>query len=157
MNKIINIILVLVFLANPVLGQFAMFGSRTNQEKFDRGVTSFNDGRYASAAGIFRKLVQSEPDELVTASAMMLMKSEYHAGNIANAKLVGGDFINRYPQSSYLKDVYLCFGDMFVNSITVVEESEMLEGFEKLTDYVFEQTNGFEIDGWVVRTPLEFE
>jgi len=115
LNKIINIILVLVFLANPVLGQFAVFGSRTNQEKFDRGVASFNDGRYTSAAGIFRKLTHSDTTELVTASAMMLMKSEYHAGNIANAKLVGGDFINRYPQSSYLKDVYLCFGDMFVN------------------------------------------
>jgi len=46
---------------------------------------------------------------------------------------------------------------MFVNSIIVSNESEMLESFEELADYVLEQTDGFEIDGWVVRTSLELE
>ncbi|MFH1850732.1 MAG: penicillin-binding protein activator [Candidatus Neomarinimicrobiota bacterium] len=99
-----------------VFGQFGLFGGRSEQERFQRGVEAFNEGRYANAAGVFRKLVQSEAPELVPASLMMLMKSEYHAGNIEPARKAGRQFFNDFPTSSYLKDVNLCFGDIAVTA-----------------------------------------
>ncbi|MBT6604879.1 hypothetical protein HOB36_07315 [Candidatus Bathyarchaeota archaeon] len=62
--------------------------------------------------------------------------------------------LKKYLQTEYPDPV---FGEMFVKAITVDIEYEMLVSFEELADYVFEQTDGFEIDGWVVRTTLELE
>jgi HEPN domain-containing protein len=60
----------------------------------------------------------------------------------------------KYLQSEYPDPV---FRDLFIKCITFVKESEMLECFEELVDYVFKHSEGFEIDGWVVRTPLGLE
>ena len=60
--------------------------------------------------------------------------------------------MKKYLQLEYPDPV---FRELFVNAISVVEESDMMECFKKLVDYVFNQTHGFKIDGWVVRTPRE--
>jgi predicted nucleotidyltransferase len=58
----------------------------------------------------------------------------------------------KYLQSSYPDSD---FRDMFLEAITVVKESEMLNLFELLVKYIHDKTGGFEMDGWVIRTPLE--
>ena len=60
----------------------------------------------------------------------------------------------KYLQVEYPDQV---FRDMFIEAISVSEESSMLECFESLVDYVLKKTGGFEIDGWKIRTPLELK
>ena len=59
---------------------------------------------------------------------------------------------NKYLQSSYPDPVYR---DMFIKAIAVANESEMLSCLDSLIKYVFDKTGGFEMDGWVIRTPLD--
>ncbi|MBC8401862.1 MAG: penicillin-binding protein activator [Candidatus Marinimicrobia bacterium] len=114
MNKSIKLLLLQALVVTGLFGQFGIFTNRSGQERFDRGVVSFNEGRYASAAGIFRKLVRSGSPELLTAATMMLMKAEYHSGNLASARETGRRFINQFPDSRYLTDIYFCYGDIFI-------------------------------------------
>lgn len=96
-------------------GQLGLFGTRSPEDRFDRGIASFNDGRYAAARTIFIKLVDDGPEALIPVSMMMLMKSEYHTGDPDQAIQVGRTFLSKYSASSYSKDVYLCFGDIFID------------------------------------------
>ena len=59
---------------------------------------------------------------------------------------------DRYLQSDYPDPV---FRDMFIEAVSLVEESEMLECLEQLRARVFKHTGGFSIDGWVLKTPLK--
>ncbi len=59
---------------------------------------------------------------------------------------------NKYLQSDYPDSV---FRDLFIEAVSAGEESEMLECLEKIVEYVFKQTGGFSIDGWVLRTPVK--
>ncbi len=105
----------LVLLVGTARGQFGLFGNRTPEERFERGVAAFNDSRFAAAQGIFKKLVEDGPVELKPVSMMLLMKAEYHAGNTPQAQKVGRDFLGEYSLTIYAKDVYQCFGDIFVD------------------------------------------
>ncbi|NQT96392.1 MAG: penicillin-binding protein activator [Candidatus Marinimicrobia bacterium] len=114
MNKYIKLLLLQALVVSSLFGQFGIFTNRSGQERFDRGVESFNEGHYANAAGIFRKLVRSGYPELITAATMMLMKAEYHSGNPEAARETGRRFINQFPDSRYLTDIHFCYGDIFI-------------------------------------------
>lgn len=115
MNRLIKIVLVLLLVIGTAWGQLGLFGTRSPEDRFDRGIASFNDGRYAAARTIFIKLVDDGPEALIPVSMMMLMKSEYHTGDPDQAIQVGRTFLSKYSASSYSKDVYLCFGDIFID------------------------------------------
>lgn len=85
--------------------------------------------------------------------------SKYLRWEIYSPERVFEFFIDPVVQKKYLQPEYPdpVFRDLYVKAITVVEESEMLVCFGELVDYVFTQTEGFELDGWVVRTPLGLE
>ena len=58
----------------------------------------------------------------------------------------------KYLQSEYSDSV---FRDLFIEAVSLVEESEMITCLEKIVEHVFEQTGGFSIDGWKLRTPVK--
>jgi Nucleotidyltransferase domain len=58
----------------------------------------------------------------------------------------------KYLQSEYPDPV---FRELFIDAVSAGEESDTLDCLEKVVDYVFNQTGGFSIDGWVLRTPVK--
>ncbi|MFQ6675372.1 MAG: tol-pal system YbgF family protein [Fidelibacterota bacterium] len=93
-----------------------LFQSSRPVRLFEKGVEHYNAGRYYTALDIFRRLMNYPPErnKLLTASYLMTMKSYFHAGRSEEAMEVGRSFLVRFPGSSYLDDVYECFGDIFV-------------------------------------------
>lgn len=66
--------------------------------------------------------------------------------------LTDPDTQEKYLQSEYPDPV---FRDLFIEAVSAGEEAEMLGCLEKIVDYIFKQTGGFCIDGWVLRTPVK--
>lgn len=97
---------------NPI----RFFQTSRSVRMFEKGVQHYNAGRYYSALDIFRRLMDYPPGKntRLTASTLMTMKSYFHAGRPEEAMNVGRSFLVRFPGSSYLDDVYECFGDIFV-------------------------------------------
>ena len=64
------------------------------------------------------------------------------------------DTQKKYLQSEYPDEV---FSEMFIEAISVKDESLMLGCFDSLVDYVFQETGGFTLNGWKIRTPLQLK
>ena len=58
----------------------------------------------------------------------------------------------KYLQSEYPDSV---FRDLFIEAVSAFEKSTMIKYLEKIVEHVFEQTGGFSIDGWALRTPVK--
>ncbi len=82
------------------------------------------------------------------------LKTEIYHPERVHELLTDPTVQRKYLQQGYPDPV---FRDMYVKAITVVDQVEMLECFQEITDYVLKQTGGFKLDGWVIRTPLELE
>ncbi len=148
MDKYSKLLLVQVLVVTSLFGQLGVFSNRSDQERFDRGIEYYNEGRYASAAANFGKLVRTGSSELATAATMMLMKSEYRAGNIETAQEVGRLFIDQYPTSTYIADIYFCYGDIFID---VGQTDEALQMYLKARRQCIQQVTRDIIDSRLIK------
>jgi len=84
--------------------------------QFNKGIEHYNVGRFYSALDIFRRLSGLPPSKnrQITACYLMTMKSYFQVGNLSDAIVTGQQFLVRFPTSSYRKNIYECFGDIFV-------------------------------------------
>ena len=89
--------------------------SRTRR-LFEKGIEHYDAGRYYSALYVFRQLtaLHADKNSQLTASYLMTMKSYTQLEKMPDALDVGRKFLAKFPTSSYLPDVYECFGDIFV-------------------------------------------
>ena len=113
MNFIAKIILFLT-LSFPVFSQ-NWFQSRLIQKQIDMAIEHFNEDRYAIAETILNKLMEKPLGTYEPKSRMMLMKTLYALNKKEKIKIIGREFLELYPNNEFVKDIYLKFGDTFVD------------------------------------------
>ena len=88
-----------------------------SRKLFEQGVEHYNAGRYYSALDIFRRLKNHPPDQSpqLTASTLMCMKSYARVGRYDEAKSTAWKFFEKFSDSSYLPDVHITLGDVYVS------------------------------------------
>ncbi|MHA0858380.1 nucleotidyltransferase domain-containing protein [Paenibacillus sp. CMAA1364] len=100
--------------------------------------------------------------EFVYNSSLLNLYNVYCS--ILNIEKVPSYHISRYlTEPLYLKK-YLkqpfpdsLFGQLYIEAMKVTGHDEMISIFRKLTEYVFDQSGGFNIDGWRFRSEISIE
>jgi len=108
-----NIILFLT-LSLPVFSQ-NWFQSRLIEKQIDMAIEHFNEDRFAIAETIIKKLMEKPLGVYEPKSRIMLMKTAYALNKKEDVKIIGRDFLESFPKNEFAKDVYLKFGDTFVD------------------------------------------
>jgi hypothetical protein len=107
-------IILLLTLSFPVFSQ-NWFQSRLIEKQIDMAIEHFNKDRFAIAETIIKKLMEKPLGVYEPKSRIMLMKTAYALNKKEEVKTIGRDFLESFPKSEFTKDVYLKFGDTFVD------------------------------------------
>ncbi len=110
----IRIILLFFTLSLPVFGQ-NWFQSRLIEKQIDMAIDHFNEDRFAISETILNKLMEKPLGAYEPKSRMMLMKTAYALNKKENIKIIGREFLELFPDNEYVKDIYLKFGDTFID------------------------------------------
>ena len=112
--SIINIIIVFLSLLFPVFSQ-NWFQSRLIEKQIDMAVEHFNEDRFAIAETIINKLMEKPLGVYEPKLKVMLMKTSYALNKKEDVKMIGRDFLKSFPNNDYVADIYLKFGDVFID------------------------------------------
>ena len=112
--SIINIIIVFLSLLFPVFSQ-NWFQSRLIEKQIDMAVEHFNEDRFAVAETIINKLMEKPLGVYEPKLKVMLMKTSYALNKKEDVKMIGRDFLKSFPNNDYVTDIYLKFGDVFID------------------------------------------
>jgi ABC-type branched-subunit amino acid transport system substrate-binding protein len=83
------------------------------RQMFAKGIEFYKQQQYRDAQKTFFTALKNFPNSTIqTALKLMLAKSYYKMGEYSSSMLVVEDFINRYPQSDYLDDIYYLRGEI---------------------------------------------
>ena len=107
-------IILFLTLSLPVFSQ-NWFQSRLIEKQIDMAIEHFNEDRFAIAETIIKKLMEKPLGVYEPKSRIMLMKTAYALNNKEDVKIIGRDFLESFPKHEFAKDVYLKFGDTFVD------------------------------------------
>ena len=108
-----NIVLIL-FLIVPVFSQ-NWFQSRLIQKQLDMAVEHFNEDRFATAETILNKLLEKPLGAYESTAKILLLKTTYALRKTDKTKDMGREFLQAFPTDQYVKDVFLKFGDIFID------------------------------------------
>jgi len=108
-----NIVLIL-FLIVPVFSQ-NWFQSRLIQKQLDMAVEHFNEDRFATAETILNKLLEKPLGAYESTAKILLLKTTYALRKTDKTKDMGREFLQSFPTDQYVKDVFLKFGDIFID------------------------------------------
>jgi hypothetical protein len=67
--------------------------------------------------------------------------------------LSNSTYLDKYLKESFPDEQ---FKQSFINALQEVDRMKMMECYEQLSQYVLNQMGGFEIDGWKLRSPVDF-
>ena len=107
-------ILLFLTISLPVFSQ-NWFQSRLIEKQIDMAIEHFNEDRFAIAETIIKKLMEKPLGVYEPKSRIMLMKTAYALNKKEDVKIIGRDFLESFPKNEFAKDVYLKFGDTFVD------------------------------------------
>ena len=107
-------IILFLTLSLPVFSQ-NWFQSRLIEKQIDMAIEHFNEDRFAIAETIIKKLMEKPLGVYEPKSRIMLMKTAYALNKKEDVKIIGRDFLESFPKNEFAKDVYLKFGDTFVD------------------------------------------
>lgn len=82
---------------------------------YSKAVTLFNRGDYEEAVELLINSSGIVPKNRTTEYLFLLMKSYVGIGNYTEARGIGRQFMSNYPLSRYMPEVFVSFGDMFIN------------------------------------------
>ena len=108
-----NIIFFLFFIV-PVFSQ-NWFQSRLIQKQLDMAVNHFNDDRFATTETILSKLLEKPLGAYEATARILLLKTTYALRKIDKTKEIGREFLQSFPADQHIKDVFLKFGDIFID------------------------------------------
>ena len=108
-----NIILFLFFIV-PVFSQ-NWFQSRLIQKQLDMAVEHFNEDRFATTETILNKLFEKPLGAYESTAKILLLKTTYALRKIQKTKEIGREFLQTFPTDQSIKDVFLKFGDIFID------------------------------------------
>ena len=107
-------IILFLTLSLPVFSQ-NWFQSRLIEKQIDMAIEHFNEDRFAIAETIIKKLMEKPLGVYEPKSRIMLMKTAYALNKKEDVKIIGREFLESFPKNEFAKDVYLKFGDTFVD------------------------------------------
>ena len=107
-------ILLFLTISLPVFSQ-NWFQSRLIEKQIDMAIEHFNEDRFAIAETIINKLMEKPLGVYEPKSRIMLMKTAYALNKKEDVKIIGREFLEVFPKNEFVKDVYLKFGDTFIN------------------------------------------
>ena len=107
-------IILFLTLSLPVFSQ-NWFQSRLIEKQIDMAIEHFNEDRFAIAETIIKKLMEKPLGVYEPKSRIMLMKTAYALNKKEDVKIIGRDFLESFPKNEFAKDVYLKFGDTFID------------------------------------------
>ena len=107
-------IILFLTLSLPVFSQ-NWFQSRLIEKQIDMAIEHFNEDRFAIAETIIKKLMEKPLGVYEPKSRIMLMKTAYALNKKEDVKIIGREFLESFPLNEFTKDVYLKFGDTFVD------------------------------------------
>ena len=107
-------ILLFLTISLPVFSQ-NWFQSRLIEKQIDMAIEHFNEDRFAIAETIINKLMEKPLGVYEPKSRVMLMKTAYALNKKEDVKIIGREFLEVFPKSEFVKDVYLKFGDTFID------------------------------------------
>ena len=108
-----NIIFFLFFIV-PVFSQ-NWFQSRLIQKQLDMAVDHFNEDRFATTETIISKLLEKPLGAYEATAIILLLKTTYALRKIDKTKEIGREFLQSFPADQHIKDVFLKFGDIFID------------------------------------------
>ena len=107
-------ILLFLTISLPVFSQ-NWFQSRLIEKQIDMAIEHFNEDRFAIAETIINKLMEKPLGVYEPKSRIMLMKTAYALNKKEDVKIIGRYFLEKFPNNEFAKDVYLKFGDTFID------------------------------------------
>ena len=107
-------IILFLTLSLPVFSQ-NWFQSRLIEKQIDMAIEHFNEDRFAIAETIIKKLMEKPLGVYEPKSRIMLMKTAYALNKKEDVKIIGRTFLESFPKNEFAKDVYLKFGDTFID------------------------------------------
>ena len=107
-------ILLFLTISLPLFGQ-NWFQSRLIEKQMDMAIDHFNQDRFAISETIINKLMEKPLGLYEPKSRIMLMKTAYALNKKEDVKIIGRDFLAKFPNNELAKDVYLKFGDTFID------------------------------------------
>ena len=107
-------ILLFLTISLPLFGQ-NWFQSRLIEKQMDMAIDHFNQDRFAISETIINKLMEKPLGLYEPKSRIMLMKTAYALNKKKDVKIIGRDFLAKFPNNELAKDVYLKFGDTFID------------------------------------------
>ena len=111
-RKLLAFFLAICFI--PLFGQQG--GSVYNPVKFSfsQAVALYNDGNYEQSSRILDSLTPAQKRANAQGVGILSMKLKYYLEDYQGAQQIGQSLIQSFPQSKYLKDVYITYGDIFI-------------------------------------------
>ena len=113
-SKFMRNTVLILFLIVPVFGQ-NWFQSRLIQKQLDMAVEHFNEDRFATAETILNKLLEKPLGAYESTAKILLLKTTYALRKTDKTKDMGREFLQAFPTDQYVKDVFLKFGDIFID------------------------------------------
>ena len=113
-SRLVRNIILLLFFIVPVFSQ-NWFQSRLIQKQLDMAVEHFNEDRFATTETILNKLFEKPLGAYESTAKILLLKTTYALRKIQKTKEIGREFLQTFPTDQYVKDVFLKFGDIFID------------------------------------------
>ena len=122
-----------LFLFCQVIGQ-NWFQSQLIERQFNQAVEHYNEGRYATSESIIKKILAGESGAYEESSLLLLIKSQIGLNRNQLAKESSRLFLERFPESIFLKNVMESLGDLYVNEHNYSSAYRMYHRAKKLFD-----------------------
>jgi len=122
-----------LFLFYPVIGQ-NWFQSQLIERQFNQAVEHYNEGRYATSESILKKILAGESGVYEESALVLLIKSQIGLNRNQLAKESSRLFLERFPESIFLKNVMESLGDLYVNEHSYSSAYRMYHRAKKLSD-----------------------
>ena len=113
-SRLVRNIILLLFFIVPVFSQ-NWFQSRLIQKQLDMAVEHFNEDRFATTETILNKLFEKPLGAYESTAKILLLKTTYALRKIQKTKEIGREFLQTFPTDQSIKDVFLKFGDIFID------------------------------------------
>ena len=115
MNKPKNWLGIILIATAPLFAHQSWFENRSVKQQLKKAVAHYNEGRFATAKTILNKTLKQQGDNYKSVAWYLLMKANYGLNKMEESRGMARNILQSDPQSTYVKHVFSCLGDMFVD------------------------------------------
>ncbi len=104
----------LILFSSLIFGQ-NWLQQRIVTDQFEKALTHYDEGRFATAEKILVKVLEKESGEYELPVNLLVMKTYYALEKLEAAKSIGKKLFTQYGQHEYLPETFMILGDIFVS------------------------------------------